>query len=71
MIKSDLIKINDELGSKVELKANSTKTVEQMLQFELELLAIFSGLSEKFTSDGAILIITNTIDKFIEAHKPA
>lgn len=68
MIKSDLIKFDDELASKVELKANVTETPQQMLQFELELLAIFTALSEKFTSDGAIEIITNTLDKFIKSH---
>ena len=68
MIKSNLIKIDDELASKVELQANVTETPQQMFQFELELLAIFTALAEKFTSDGAIEIITNTLDKFIKSH---
>lgn len=71
MIVSELGTVNAELGSKVELSAISADEELQKAQFRLELASIYEALAKKFSVNESIEIITDTVDMFLEAHKPS
>lgn len=68
MIKSSLIQLDGDMGSKVELGAVSDERKLQIAQYRLELSSIFDALDSKFGKDDAIEIITSSLDIYINSH---
>ena len=71
MITSELGKVANEFGSKVELSAISADENLQKAQFELELVSIYESLAKKFSVDESIEIVTHSVELFIEHHSPS
>lgn len=71
MIASELGAVDANLGSKVELSAISADERLQKAQFGLELVSIYEALAEKFSVDGAVELITDSIGMFLDHHKEA
>ena len=68
MIKSELGPIMDELGSKVELSSVTSDEKLSKVQFKFELVSIYEALAEKFSVDGAVELVTDSIGMFLEHH---
>jgi regulator of sigma D len=73
MIKSQLIKKEKEFGfvGEVELVANVEDSELQMAQYQLELVSIYESLAKRFQLNDTIAIITDSVQMFLEAHKPS
>lgn len=71
MIKAELGTVMDELGSKVELSSVAPDEKLKKVQYKFELVSIYEALAEKFSVDGAVELITDSIGMFLEAHIPS
>lgn len=71
MIKAELGTVMDELGSKVELSSVAPDEKLKKVQYKFELVSIYEALAEKFSVDGAVELITDSIGMFLEAHNPS
>lgn len=73
MIKSQLIKKDEEFDflGKVELLPNVEDHNLQLAQFELELASIYEALTNRYSLDDAIETVTDSVEMFLEAHKPS
>lgn len=69
MIKAELGAILDEIGSKVELSSVAPDEKLQKVQYKFELVSIYEALTEKFSVDGAVELITDSIGMFLGHHK--
>ena len=73
MIKSELTKKEEAFGflGEVELSPNVEDPELQLAQFELELASIYEALTNRYSLDDAIETVTDSVERFLEAHKPS
>ena len=73
MIKSQLIKNDEEFGffGEVILEPNIKDRNLQLAQFQLELASIYEALTNRYSLDEAIETVTDSVEMFLEHHKPA
>lgn len=68
MISSDLIPIGNHMGAEVKIHFASAEEDLQQHQCVLELVGIYEAITEKFTTDIAVEIITTATKIYLDNH---